>query len=315
MGKENDSKKILEILNVSKSFGKSKVIDDINLTVNSSEVFGFLGPNGAGKTTTIKMIVGLLSIDHGDIIVNGYSVKKEFEKSMQYIGAIVENPDMYEYLSGYENLKLKARIYGIKKARIDEVVELVGLKDRIKDKVKKYSLGMKQRLGLAQALLHNPKILILDEPTNGLDPSGIRQLRDILKKLAHQDGICVFVSSHLLNEMQLMCDRVAVIDKGKIVKVETITEVIEGRKSDKNEKDVYTVIADKADLVKSILNENEYELVDKENLLSFKSSKEDIPKLIKILVDKGILIYEVFKEKQSLEEAFLDLTKGGSKNA
>ena len=166
-----EKKVILEIKNVSKSFGKSKIIDNINLKVNEGEIYGFVGPNGAGKTTTIKMILGLLSIDEGSISINGYDVKKKFEKAMEYIGGIVENPDMYGYMSGLDNLKLYAKIRNIKKERIDEVVELVGLTSRIKDKVQKYSLGMKQRLGLALTLLHNPKVLILDEPTNGLDPA------------------------------------------------------------------------------------------------------------------------------------------------
>ncbi len=158
--------KVLEIINVSKSFGKNKIIRNISLSANSSEIFGFLGPNGAGKSTTIKMIVGFSNIDTGDILVNGYSIKKDFLNAMKYVGGIVENPDLYEYLSGYDNLKLVARIYKVKNSKLNEIVETVGLKNRIKDKVSKYSLGMKQRLGLALALIRNPKLLILDEPTN-----------------------------------------------------------------------------------------------------------------------------------------------------
>ena len=217
------AKTVLELKNVNKTFGKRKVIDNISLDVKEGEIYGFLGPNGSGKTTTIKMILRMIDLDSGEIRVNGYDTKKEFEKAMECIGAIVENPDMYKYMSGIDNLKLHARIRNIDQKRIQEVLELVELKDRAKDKVGKYSLGMKQRLGLALTLLHKPKVLILDEPTNGLDPAGIKKLRDILKEISHKKGVAVFVSSHILSEMQLMCDKVAVIDNGKLMKVEEIT--------------------------------------------------------------------------------------------
>ena len=217
------SKTVLELKNVSKAFGKRQVLKDISLEVKEGEIYGFLGPNGSGKTTTIKMILRLIDNDEGTIIVNGYDNKKQFEKAMEYIGAIVENPDMYGYMTGRDNLKLHARIRNIDSKRIEEVLELVELKQRADEKVKKYSLGMKQRLGLALTLLHRPKVLILDEPTNGLDPSGIKKLRDILKQIAHEEGVAVFVSSHILSEMQLMCDKVSVLDNGKIVKTENIS--------------------------------------------------------------------------------------------
>lgn len=220
-------KKVLELKNVSKSFGKRKIIDNLNLEVEEGEIYGFLGPNGSGKTTTIKMILRLINSDSGEIKVNGYDTKKQFEKAMECIGAIVENPDLYKYMSGIDNLRLHARIRNIDEKRIKEVLELVELKGREKDKVGKYSLGMKQRLGLALTLLHKPKVLILDEPTNGLDPAGIKKLRDILKEISHKEGVAVFVSSHILSEMQLMCDRVAVLDNGKIVKVEKISDTNE----------------------------------------------------------------------------------------
>ena len=198
---------VLEIKNLTKTYGKRKIIDNISLEIKEGEIYGFLGPNGSGKTTTIKMILRLIEKDSGTIKVKGYDNKKEFEKAMEYIGAIVENPDMYNYMSGLDNLKLHARLRNVDSKRIYEVLELVGLKDRAKEKVKKYSLGMKQRLGLALTLLHKPKVLILDEPTNGLDPAGIKQLRDILKEIAHKEGVAVFVSSHILSEMQQMCDK------------------------------------------------------------------------------------------------------------
>ncbi len=213
---------VLEIKNVSKYFGKNKVVDDVSFEVKEGEILGFLGPNGAGKTTTIKMILGLLSIDEGSIKVNGYDVKKDFEKAMEYIGGIVENPDMYGYMSAVENLKLYAKIRNVNYSEVYKKLELVGLKKSMNQKVSKYSLGMKQRAGLALSLLHSPKVLILDEPTNGLDPVGIKDLRDILKKLASENNIAVLVSSHILSEMELMCDRVVVINEGKFVKAQSL---------------------------------------------------------------------------------------------
>ena len=217
----------IQLEHVSKYFGKRKVVDDLSFTTQTGEVFGFLGPNGAGKTTTIKMLVGLIGIDEGSISVCGSDVTKDFEKALANVGGIVENPEMYRYMTGYQNLKQYARMRkGVTQARIDQVVELVGLSNRIHEKVSKYSLGMRQRLGVAQALLHHPKVLVLDEPTNGLDPAGIRQLRDILRNLAHTEDICVLVSSHLMSEMQLMCDRVAILVKGKLIQTTTVEELV-----------------------------------------------------------------------------------------
>ena len=218
---------VLEIKNVSKYFGKTKVVDNLSFEVKSGEILGFLGPNGAGKTTTIKMILGLLSIDEGSIEINGYDVKKNFEKAMEYIGGIVENPDLYGYMTAVENLKLYAKIRGIEYNKVYKILETVGLEKSMNQKVSKFSLGMKQRAGLALSLLHSPKILILDEPTNGLDPAGIKDLRDILKRLTREENISVLVSSHILSEMELMCDRVVVINEGKFVKTQILGEKIE----------------------------------------------------------------------------------------
>ena len=182
-------KTVVELKNVTKTIVVKKIIDDLSFKVIEGEVFGFLGPNGAGKTTTIRMIVGLIGITEGEITISGKNVAKDFENAIQHVGAIVENPELYKFLTGYQNLQQVARlIKGISKEKIDEIVELVGLKDRIHDKVKRYSLGMRQRLGIAQSLLHDPKILILDEPTNGLDPAGIREMRDYLRSLAQEKG-------------------------------------------------------------------------------------------------------------------------------
>ena len=171
------SKVILECDNVSKKINKQMIVEKISFSVKEGEILGFIGPNGSGKTTTIKLILNLYKMDSGYIKINNYDLKKNFKKAISSVGAIIENPDMYMYLSGYENLILISKLYNIPKSRVEEVIELVGLKSRIHDKVSKYSLGMRQRLGIAQAIIHNPNLLILDEPTNGLDPSGIHNLK------------------------------------------------------------------------------------------------------------------------------------------
>ncbi len=297
---------VLELKNVSKSFGKRKIIDNISLKVNSGEIFGFLGPNGSGKTTTIKMILRLIDSDEGEIKVNGFDNRKQFEQAMECIGAIVENPDMYKYMSGIDNLKLHARIRNIDEKRINEVLEMVGLKDRAKDKVGKYSLGMKQRLGLALTLLHNPKFLILDEPTNGLDPAGIKQLRDILKKISHEENVAVFVSSHILTEMQQMCDRVAVLDNGKIVKIEQIT-------NSKEEK-IETIelrIKDKTKAIKILKEKFEVDAKEEKDSLLVTIQTEKVPEVVRELAIEDVGIKAVIPREHNLEEIFFDATEGG----
>ena len=305
---------VLEIKNLTKTYGKRKVIDNISLEIQEGEIFGFLGPNGSGKTTTIKMILRLIEKDSGEIKIKGYDNKKEFEKAMEYIGAIVENPDMYNYMSGKDNLKLHARLRNIDKKRIDEVLELVGLKDRAKEKVKKYSLGMKQRLGLALTLLHKPRVLILDEPTNGLDPAGIKQLRNILKEIAHKDGVAVFVSSHILSEMQLMCDKIAVIDNGKIVKTENITHMEQPEDNESIDEIIEIKVKDVSKAIE-ILKQN-FELQPRlvEGNINITISNEKIPKVVKELAINDVEIHSVTPKEQSLEDLFFDATKGGNKD-
>ena len=297
---------VLELKNVSKSFGKRKIIDNISLKVNSGEIFGFLGPNGSGKTTTIKMILRLIDSDDGEIKVNGLDNRKQFEQAMECIGAIVENPDMYKYMSGIDNLKLHARIRNIDEKRIAEVLEMVGLKDRAKDKVGKYSLGMKQRLGLALTLLHNPKVLILDEPTNGLDPAGIKQLRDILKKISHEENVAVFVSSHILTEMQQMCDRVAVLDNGKIVKIEQITN--------SEEEKIETIelrLKNKEKAIKILKEKFEVDAKVEKNNLLVTIQTERVPEVVKELAIEDVGVKAVIPREHNLERIFFDATEGG----
>lgn len=296
-------KAVIELKNVSKTIRGKKIIDDLSFEVVEGEVFGLLGPNGAGKTTTIRMIVGLIGMSSGDIFINGKNVKKEFEQAIQHVGAIVENPEMYKFLSGYDNLKQTARLMkGVTKEKIDEVIELVGLKDRIRDKVKTYSLGMRQRLGIAQSLLHDPKVLILDEPTNGLDPAGIREVRDHLRTLAREKNLAVIVSSHLLSEMEMMCDRIAIIQKGKLINVQNI------REESVNEKGQYICAVNDPNRALNVLKKNGYQINLKGQDLELYLDKEEVPMAINVLVHHDLLIYEMRKSTKTLEERFLEIT-------
>jgi ABC-2 type transport system ATP-binding protein len=301
-------KTIVQIKNVSKKIGKKLIIDDLSFEVRSGEVFGFLGPNGAGKTTTIKMLLGLMSITKGEMYIDGLNVEKDFERAIAKVGGIVENPDLYKYLTGYQNLIHYCRMYpDVKKERIDEVIKISGLEKRIHDKVKTYSLGMRQRLGVAQALINSPKLLVLDEPTNGLDPAGIHELRNYLRKLAIEENVAVIVSSHLLSEMELMCDRVGIIQNGKLVRIQDMKEMLEN--------EVTSVIAlnltpiEEAEVFLESLNK-EYKLEVKGKEIEITENIENVPELVEKLVSQGIKIYGIRKVQQSLESKFLEMTGG-----
>ena len=293
---------ILKCDKLCKSFGKKQILKDVSLELYEGDILGFIGPNGAGKTTTIKLILGLQSINSGTVIINGYDVKKNFEKSISRVGAIVENPDLYMYLTGYQNLKLIKNMYkGIDEKRIDEVVKLVKLEKRINDKVSKYSLGMRQRLGIAQAILHRPNLLILDEPTNGLDPEGIKDLRELIKKLAKKEKMGILISSHNLAELESFCNKISIIKNGEIVETSKIDEV------KKVEQSCIIEINDNKDVDKIIgvpiekINEKEFRI---------HIQKEDVPNIVKKLVENNKNIYMVTEEIISLEDAFLKKTGG-----
>lgn len=205
---------MLEVYNISKKIGKNKILNNINFCVKKNSIFGIVGPNGSGKSTLFKVILGLYKSDNGYIKINGYDLKKDFEKALESVGSVIETPNMYENLTGLENLELfKSMFKGIEENKIKDIVSLVSLEKSIGKKVKTFSLGMKQRLGLAQALLNNPSLLILDEPTNGLDPCGIVELREFLKSL---NNVTIVISSHILTEIQNICDEVLILNKGKI---------------------------------------------------------------------------------------------------
>ncbi|MGH0445843.1 ABC transporter ATP-binding protein [Bacillus mycoides] len=298
---------ILSVRDLKKVIGKKTLVEDISFDVKQGEVFGFLGPNGAGKTTTIRMLVGLIKATEGTISIGGYSIKENFREAMRQIGSIVENPELYTYLTGWENLKQFARMLGdISDERIIEIAKMVHLDERIHDKVKTYSLGMKQRLGIAQALLGNPKLLILDEPTNGLDPAGIRELREFIHKLVKEENMSVFISSHLLSEVQLICDRVAIIHKGKMITVAPIEELIKTA-SDRVEWGV-TPISKAKDMLDAA-EEIEEVSVEDERLLC-RMDVASINVWNKHFVENGIDVHSVKELVFTLEDLFIELTRG-----
>ncbi|WP_373231299.1 ABC transporter ATP-binding protein [Cohnella sp.] len=300
---------IVRLQGLTKVIGKKTIIDRVSLEVYPGEVYGFLGPNGSGKTTTIRMMVGLMGMTSGDIQIAGHSIRNEFSKAIVHVGAIVENPEMYKFLTGYQNLLHYARMNpSIKKERIDEVVELVGLQGRIHDKVKKYSLGMRQRLGVAQAVMHRPKLLVLDEPTNGLDPAGIRELRDYLRRLAQDEGTSVFVSSHLLSEMELMCDRVSILQNGKIIDVRSIrsTENIKVKQDEE-----VLIEVDQPDAAIHVLEGMGDGRVI-EGILTIKGERTTVAAVNRRLVEAGMNVYSIRIRTKSLEDQFLEVTGGES---
>lgn len=300
------SEAILEIKGLSKSFGKKEILKDINLTVNGGEVFGFLGPNGSGKTTTIKLMLGLLNYGSGSIRICGHEVKSEFEKAIANIGGIIENPEMYKYLTGRQNLMQYARMQdGITKERMEEVIDIVHLRARIDDKISKYSLGMRQRLGIAQAILHHPKLLVLDEPTNGLDPAGIKELRDIFKHLAHDEGCAVFVSSHMLAELEQMCDRVCVINHGVVVDNMTMEE-IRTDKQDDNRQNYHIDTQNKEGAIK-VAEEMGIDYTVYDGQLAIMIEKENVSKYIKQLALADVDVEAVTPVQKSLEDAFMEI--------
>lgn len=302
------SEAVMQLKNVKKTIGKKEIIKGLDFEIHAGEVFGFLGPNGAGKTTTIRMMVGLIQMTEGDVVIKGHSISRDFKQAIRHVGAIVENPEMYPFLSGWKNLVHYARMMpGITEERIHEVVRLVGLEKRIKEKAGKYSLGMRQRLGIAQALLHNPSVLILDEPTNGLDPSGIREIRAYIRKLAEEEGVAVIVSSHILSEMEMMCDRMGVIKNGELISIQMVHET-------QQREDVEVVFtASPVDQSATVLKELTGKDVEAgEETLTVQMAKEAIPDVVSELVQKGIRIYGVNIHTSTLEDKFLDLIGEGA---
>lgn len=299
--------KVLEVNDLKKKLGKREIIKGVTFSVEEGEIFGFLGPNGAGKTTTIRMLVGLINADSGSISICGHDLKKDTEEALREVGAVVENPELYKYLSGRENLMQIARIRGVSKESVQETIKLVGLEDRIDDKVKKYSLGMKQRLGLAASLLSSPKLLILDEPTNGLDPSGILDFREVVKKAAKERGMAVFISSHILSEVQHLCDRVAFINHGVIKSVENI--VGESMTTDTDIVCVRLSQDIKVEQLMALDYVNNARIIDDGYEVILSANKT--PDLIKYFVANNYDVQEIFKLRRGLEQRYMELVEGG----
>ncbi len=299
----------LEVKSLTKTIGKKTIVNDVSFQVEKGEIFGLLGPNGAGKTTIIRMIVSLINRTGGTVLVNGKDLDNSFTAAMNELGTIVENPEFYKYLSGFKNLRHYARMAlgEVSDERINEVTKLVGLEKAIHDKVRTYSLGMRQRLGVAQAILHKPTILILDEPTNGLDPQGIREFRDYLRFLTSQ-GTSVLVSSHLLSEMQLMCDRFAIIEHGKLIHISSMHE------NDASEAEKpKTVIVEISDpiIAAKLLAEHmpDIKVTSKEgSRLTLSLRKDKIPSFNKLFVENNIDVFEIMNVKATLEDRFLEIT-------
>lgn len=294
---------VLTVSHLKKDIKKKTIIHDVSFDIKEGEILGFLGPNGSGKTTTLRMIVGLSRPTAGDVEICGYSLKKNFVQAMSQVGCIIEGPDLYGYMSGYKNLELLGSMsQGVTKEDIDSAVKLVGMENRIHDKVDVYSMGMKQRIGLAQALIHKPKLLILDEPTNGLDPQGIHEFREIVKRLARERGLSVLISSHLISEVQLMCDRVSIINKGHIIQNADIKDILatgEAVWTVNEPEKAQQLIKDRFGLETTRVPEGLKALVDMDTL----------PAVNKVLIEAGFEISFIDNKKRTLEDLFLELTE------
>lgn len=297
---------MIETTNLTKKFKGKTVVDNINLSIKKGEIYGFLGPNGAGKTTTIRMLLGLMKPTNGKIELFGQNVKNNHIEALRKIGSLVESPSYYGHLTARENLEALRKILQVPKNRIDEVLSIVRLTNDANRPVKGFSLGMKQRLGIAAAILGNPELLILDEPTNGLDPSGIHEIRDLIKNMPKQYGITVLISSHLLSEIDQIATEVGIIMKGKIIYQDSI-EKLRNKARPK-----IAIKASEMDKAKALLLTKGILFEKQENrLISENANDEIVAKSISILASANISIYRVEEKRKSLEEIFLELTNGG----
>jgi len=288
------SEPVLKVNNISKNFGKKEIIKNISFEVNKGDIVAFIGPNGSGKTTTIKCILGLYNLTKGSVTIDGYDSKKDFENYIKKVGNIVESPDFYLELTGYNNLKIMANLYeNITDEDINKCIKLVGLENRINEKVKTYSLGMKQRLGIALALINDPDLLILDEPTNGLDPTGIIELRELFKTLA-SNGKSLLISSHNLNELNQFCNKVILIKKGIIIDDYALTNQDSKR---------YILKLDNTKNLDKVLKED-YEIID-DNHIIINTTENEIAKINKKLITNKYLVYMLKEYNISLEEEYI----------
>jgi ABC-2 type transport system ATP-binding protein len=295
----------LSASDLTKVIGDRTIVDSATFDLRPGEVFGFLGPNGAGKTTTIRMLVGLIKPTRGSVTVCGFDVRKQFEQAMRCIGCIVENPDLYRFMSGRENLEHFARMLRVPASEVERVAALVNLSHRLDQRVGTYSLGMRQRLGIAQAMLGSPRVLILDEPANGLDPAGIREIRELLRSLAAEHGLAVFISSHLLAEIELTADRVAIIHKGRILRSGSVRELIS------NQRSMEIRVGDAARAA-SIVRDRGVAVTVTGDLLLLPIDESETPSILAALTQNGIAVFHARPRAQTLEEMFLEATGGES---
>lgn len=300
------SRYIVETKNLVKVFNKVKSVDNVNLKIKEGEIYGFLGPNGAGKSTTIKMLLGLIKANSGEVYIFGKSIKENREEILKNIGALVESPSYYGHLTAYENLDILKRMLKLNKEEIEEKLKLVNLWEERNKKVNEFSLGMKQRLGIAQALMGNPKLLILDEPTNGLDPAGIIEIRNLIRYLAKEKKITIIISSHILNEIELVATEVGVINKGKLLYQGSLEDL---KKNSTNEVIIGLEKKEEKALTMKLLLARGYR-VEEENLkLKVKGNNLSPSKICREIVMGGYSLNYLAEEKSSLEEIFLGLTK------
>ncbi len=289
---------------LTKHYGKLVAVDDLNLEVHRGQIFGFLGPNGAGKSTTMSMILGLIAPTSGNIEIFGLSVKSNLADILGKVGAVMESPGFYPYLSGWDNLKVFARIScNVTDNRVKEVLNLVDLADRAQDKFSGYSQGMKQRLAIACALLHDPEFIIFDEPTSGLDPAGMKEIRELLIRLG-QEGKTIFLNSHLLHEVEQVCDHVAIIKKGKVIASGAPNDLI---KHD----DTLQIRVTDTDKAVALLNEEDWvsSITREGDLLMLKAPTERAADISALLAKHSVFISEMKAREDSLESFFLELTK------
>lgn len=300
---------VLKVSHLSKKIKKSPIIKDVSFELKRGEILGLLGPNGSGKTTILKMLVGLIKPTSGTILIEDIYLHKEFEKAITNVGAIIENPVMYDYLSGYDNLVHFFRMTDrFSYERIDEIIDLLRMDDYVSDKVYTYSLGMRQRLGLAQALLHKPSILLLDEPTNGLDPEGIKSLRETLRKLAVEEEVSIIISSHILAEIELICDSVLVMDDGICIERGLLSDLQNGTST----KHIYSFKVINGDNLQSLL-QNEYysdKIQYHSSGFSLELDVQEVAKLNKLLVEAEIDVIGIERTGSPLEELFLHKLRG-----
>ncbi|HEY8712954.1 MAG TPA: ABC transporter ATP-binding protein [Thermoanaerobaculia bacterium] len=292
----------LSARNLTKVIGDRTIVDDVSFDVNAGEVFGFLGPNGAGKTTTIRMLVGLIRPTAGTVEVCGFDIRRKFEDAMRCIGCIVETPDLYRFMTGRENLEHFARMLNVRNGDIERVSSLVGMAHRLDQRVGTYSLGMRQRLGIAQAMLGKPRVLILDEPANGLDPAGIREIRELLRRLS-EEGMAVFVSSHLLAEIELMCDRVGIIHKGRLLQIGNVQELISSQRT------MEFRVGDVTRAAAIVRQRGLVATIDTDRIF-VPIEEAAAPPIIAALAQNGVEVFHARERTQTLEELFIEATGG-----